>query len=97
MGVPASLKAADLNRWRTPMINAASDILLNRQLFDEPATYSAEGVEMRPLLDRAWVLRARYYLGSGISRRRRRPRKSSSTRRRWAPKELPIRHAWRRW
>ena len=27
------------------------------------ASYTAEGVEIDPLLDLAWVLRARYYLG----------------------------------
>ena len=29
------------------------------------ASYTAEGVEIDPLFDLAWVLRARYYLGIG--------------------------------
>jgi Tfp pilus assembly protein PilF len=33
--------------------------------FEEAASYTAEGVEVDPLCDLAWVLRARYYLGIG--------------------------------
>jgi len=44
---------------------ASSDVLVQQQRFDEAATYTAEGVEFDPLLDLAWVLRSRYYLGTG--------------------------------
>ena len=45
--------------------NLASDVLVQQQRFDEAASYTAEGVEIDPLFDLAWVLRARYYLGTG--------------------------------
>jgi len=47
------------------MINFASDVLTQQQRFDEAASYTAEGVEFDPLLDLAWVLRSRYFLGVG--------------------------------
>jgi O-antigen ligase len=65
VSVPATLEAADLDRRCPPMINFASDVLVQQQRFDEAATYTAEGVEFDPLLDLAWVLRSRYYLGTG--------------------------------
>ena len=36
---------------------------MQQQRFDEAASYTAEGLDFDPLLDLAWVLRARYYLG----------------------------------
>jgi O-antigen ligase len=65
VSVPATLEATDLDRRCPPMINFASDVLVQQQRFDEAATYTAEGVEVDPLLDLAWVLRSRYYLGVG--------------------------------
>jgi len=65
VSVPATLEATDLDRRCPPMINFASDVLAQQQRFDEAATYTAEGVEFDPLLDLAWVLRSRYYLGIG--------------------------------
>ncbi len=65
VSVPATLEATDLDRRCPPMINFASDVLVQQQRFDEAATYTAEGVEFDPLLDLAWVLRSRYYLGVG--------------------------------
>jgi hypothetical protein len=65
VSVPATLQATDLDRRCPPMINFASDVLVQQQRFDEAATYTAEGVEFDPLLDLAWVLRSRYYLGVG--------------------------------
>ncbi len=65
VSVPATLEATDLDRRCPPMINFASDVLVQQQRFDEAATYTAEGVEFDPLLDLAWVLRSRYYLGTG--------------------------------
>ncbi len=65
VSVPATLEATDLDRRCPPMINFASDVLVQQQRFDEAATYSAEGVAFDPLLDLAWVLRSRYYLGIG--------------------------------
>ena len=65
VSVPATLQATDLDRRCPPMINFASDVLVQQQRFDEAATYTAEGLEFDPLLDLAWVLRARYYLGTG--------------------------------
>jgi tetratricopeptide (TPR) repeat protein len=47
------------------MINFASVVLVRQQRFDEAATYTAEGLELNPLLDLAWVLRSRCYLGVG--------------------------------
>ena len=47
------------------MINFASVVLVQQQRFDEAASYTAEGLEFDPLLDLAWVLRSRYYLGVG--------------------------------
>ena len=47
------------------MINFASDVLVQQQSLEEAATYTAEGVEFDPLLDLAWVLRSRYFLGIG--------------------------------
>ena len=63
--LPATLQAVDLDRRCPPMINFASDVLVQQQRFDEAASYTAEGVEIDPLFDLAWVLRARYYLGTG--------------------------------
>jgi O-antigen ligase len=65
VSVPAALEATDLDRRCPPMINFASDVLVQQQRFDEAATYTAEGVGFDPLLDLAWVLRSRYYLGKG--------------------------------
>jgi O-antigen ligase len=65
VSVPATLEASDLDRRCPPMINFASDVLVQQQRFDEAATYTAQGVEFDPLLDLAWVLRSRYYLGIG--------------------------------
>jgi O-antigen ligase len=65
VSVPATLDATDLDRRCPPMINFASDVLVQQQRFDEASPYTAEGVEFDPLLDLAWVLRARYYLGVG--------------------------------
>jgi O-antigen ligase len=65
VSVPATLEATDLDRRCPPMINFASDVLVQQQRFDEADSYTAEGLEFDPLLDLAWVLRARYYLGVG--------------------------------
>ena len=65
VSVPATLQAVDLDRRCPPMINFASDVLVQQQRFEEAASYTAEGVEIDPLFDLAWVLRARYYLGVG--------------------------------
>ncbi len=65
VSVPAALQATDLDRRCPPMINFASDVLVQQQRFGESATYTAEGLEFDPLLDLAWVLRSRYYLGVG--------------------------------
>jgi hypothetical protein len=65
VSVPATLEATDLDRRCPPMINFASDVIVQQQRFDEAATYTAEGVEFDPLLDLAYVLRSRYYLGIG--------------------------------
>ena len=65
VSVPATLQATDLDRRCPPMINFASDVLVQQQRFEEAASYTAEGVEIDPLFDLAWVLRARYYLGTG--------------------------------
>ena len=65
VSVPAVIEATDLDRRCPPMINFASDVLVQQQRFDEAAAYTAEGVEFDPLLDLAWVLRSRYYLGIG--------------------------------
>lgn len=65
VSVPATLEATDLDRRCPPMINFASDVLTQQQRFDEAASYTAEGVEFDPLLDLAWVLRSRYFLGVG--------------------------------
>jgi hypothetical protein len=65
VSVPATLEATDLDRRCPPMINFASDVLVQQQRFDEAATYTAEGVDFDPLLDLAYVLRSRYYLGIG--------------------------------
>ena len=47
------------------MINFASDVLVQQQSLEEAATCTAEGVEFDPLLDLAWVLRSRHFLGIG--------------------------------
>ena len=65
VSVPATLQATDLDRRCPPMINFASEVLVQQQRFDEAATYTAEALEFDPLLDLAWVLRSRYYLGVG--------------------------------
>jgi O-antigen ligase len=65
VSVPATLDATDLDRRCPPMINFASDVLVQQQRLDEAATYTAEGVAFDPLLDLSWVLRSRYYLGIG--------------------------------
>lgn len=65
VSVPATLQATDLDRRCPPMVNFASDVLTQQQRFDEADSYTADGVEFDPLLDLAWVLRSRYYLGVG--------------------------------
>ena len=65
VSVPATLEATDLDRRCPPMINFASDVLVQQQRFEEAASYTADGVAFDPLLDLAWVLRSRYYLGVG--------------------------------
>ena len=63
--MPASPDATNLDRRCPPMINFASDVLVQQQSLEEAATFTAEGVEFDPLLDLAWVLRSRYFLGIG--------------------------------
>ena len=65
VSVPATLQATDLDRRCPPMVNFASDVLVQQQRIEEAADYTAEGVEFDPLLDLAWVLRGRYFLGIG--------------------------------
>jgi O-antigen ligase len=65
VSVPAVIEATDLDRRCPPMINFASDVLVQQQRFEEADSYTAEGIEFDPLLDLAWVLRSRYYLGKG--------------------------------
>lgn len=65
VSVPATLEATNLDRRCPPTINFASDVLVQQQRFDEADSYTAEGVEIDPLFDLAWVLRSRYYLGIG--------------------------------
>ena len=38
---------------------------MQQQRFDEAASYTAEGVDIDPLCDLAWVRWARYSLGTG--------------------------------
>ena len=59
------MEATDLDRRCPPMISFASDVLVQQQRVDEAAAYTAEGVEFDPLLDLAWMLRSRHYLGVG--------------------------------
>ena len=65
VSVPATLQATDLDRRCPPMIDFASDVLVQQQRFEEADAYTAEGIEFDPLLDLAWVLRSRYLLGTG--------------------------------
>jgi len=65
VSVPATLQATDLDRRCPPMINFASDVLVQQQRLEEADGFTAEGIGFDPLLDLAWVLRARYYLGTG--------------------------------
>ena len=65
VSVPATLQATDLDRRCPPMINFASDVLVQQQRFAEADPLTAQGVAYDPLLDLAWVLRSRYYLGVG--------------------------------
>ena len=65
VSVPATLAATGLDRRCPPIINFASDLLVQQQRFDEASSYTADGVRFDPLFDLAWVLRARYYLGIG--------------------------------
>lgn len=65
VSVPAALRETDLDRRCPPMINFASDVLTQQQLWEEADSYAADGVTFDPLLDLAWVLRGKYYLGVG--------------------------------
>jgi len=65
VSVPAAIDATNLDRRCAPMINFASDALVQQQRFDEAEIYTLQGVEFDPLLDLAWVLRSRYLLGIG--------------------------------
>lgn len=65
ISVPATMQATDLDRRCPPMINFASDVLIQQQRFDEAEPYTSEGIELDPLLDLAWVLKSRYLLGIG--------------------------------
>ena len=37
---------------------------MRQQRFEEAASYTAEGVQINPLCDLAWALRARHWLGT---------------------------------
>jgi len=65
VSVPATLQATDLDRRCPPIVNFASDLLVQQQRFGEADAYTADGVQFDPLFDVAWVLRARYFLGVG--------------------------------
>ena len=65
VSVPTTLDATELDTRCPPMVNFASDITVQQQLWDEANRYTAMGVEYDPLLDLAWVLRSRYFLGIG--------------------------------
>ncbi len=65
VSVPATLEATDLDRRCPPMINFASDVLVQQQRFAEADGYTSEAIMLDPLLDLAWVLRSRYLIGVG--------------------------------
>ena len=65
VSVPATLRATDLDHRCAPMITFASDMVLQQQQFDEADALTSEGVQIDPLFDLAWALRARYFLGVG--------------------------------
>lgn len=47
------------------MINFASDVLTQQQRWEEADSYAADGVSFDPLFGPAWVMRVRYYFGTG--------------------------------
>ena len=65
VSVPATVEATNLDRRCPPMINFASDVLVQQQQWDAAGPLTLEAIEFDPLLDLAWVLRSRYFLGIG--------------------------------
>ena len=65
VSVPAALDATALDRRCPPMINFASDVTTQQKDFTTAGPLTADGIVYDPLLDLAWVLRSRYYLGVG--------------------------------
>ena len=65
VSVPATLGATNLDRRCPPLINFASDVLIQQDRIDEASSYTTDGVTFDPLYDLAWVLRGRYLLGIG--------------------------------
>ena len=65
VSVPATIEATNLDPRCPPMVNFASEVTLQQQQWREADRFTTLGVEIDPLLDVAWVLRSRYFLGVG--------------------------------
>ena len=65
ISVPATYEATDLDIRCAPMINFASDVAVQQGDDTVAGPSTADGVTFDPLLDYAWLLRARYLLQTG--------------------------------
>jgi len=65
ISVPATYEATALDPRCAPMINFQSDVAVQQGQLDVAGPSTLDGVTFDPLLDYAWLLRARYFLQSG--------------------------------
>ena len=62
---PAVVGATELDNRCSPMINFASDALVQQANWVQADRYTRQGLVLDPLLDLSWALRSRYLLGIG--------------------------------
>ena len=61
----AIVQAAELDRRCPLIVGMAAEMAVRQEILPLAETYTAEAVRLDPLLDLAWVLRGRYFLGAG--------------------------------
>lgn len=61
----AIMQSTEIDRRCPPMIMFAAQVAVSERILPLAGTYTADAVAFDPLLDSAWVMRGRYFLGAG--------------------------------
>lgn len=65
VSVPTTYDALAIDPRCAPMINFASDLAIQSGELERADSLTLQGIELDPLLDLSWILRARYLLATG--------------------------------